>query len=203
VVIAARGLVVLVIAAAALACSAPRPVFWERFGPFDLEVDRFDSMLDMMAVSDAVVVASVRDVAVNREIRGQGADVVTMIKVELAVTRVIHGAAAEAVPLEFIGGSPDQTAAFVDELNEIRPVDASVVFLHEKQGEGEEGLYRVMNSTGLWTPTSRANLDTPLREESPLDAGLYADELANIDELNELIELLERYAATQPGAPPA
>jgi hypothetical protein len=200
---AARGLIVLVIAAAALACSAPRPVFWERFGPFDLEVDQFDSMLDMMAASDAVVVASVRDVAVSRVIQGDGGDVLTMIRVDLAVTQVIDGAAPEVVPLEFIGGFPDQTAAFVDALRQIRPVDAIVVFLREKQGEGEVGLYRVTNSTGLWTPTSRADLDTPLREEPPLDAGLYADELINVDKLTALIELLQQYAAMQPGALPA
>lgn len=192
---AARGLIVLVIAAAGLACSAPRPVFWERFGPFDLEVDRFDSMLDMMAASDAVVVASVRDVAVSRVIQGDGGDVLTTIRVDLAVTQVIEGTPPEVVPLEFIGGFPDQTAALVDALREIRPVDASVVFIHAKQGEGEVGLYRVTNSTGLWTPTSRANLDIPLREEPPRQAGLYAEELLHIDELAELIDLLDRYAA--------
>lgn len=204
--IAGRVVLALLIAAVAATCDippAPRPPFWERFGPFDLEVEHFDSLLELMAASDAVVVASVRDVAVSRVIQGDGGDVLTMIRVDLAVTQVIDGAAPEVVPLEFIGGFPDQTAAFVDALRQIRPVDRIVVFLREKQGEGEVGLYRVTNSTGLWTPTSRADLDTPLREEPPLDAGLYADELINVDKLTALIELLQQYAAMQPGALPA
>lgn len=192
----ARGLIALLIAAVVTTCAVePRPVFWERLGPMDLEVDRFDSLRQMMAASDAVVVASVQDVSVGRVIHGDGGGDVTMIRVDLAVTRVIDGASPEVVPLEFIGGKPDETAAFVNALREIRPVDASVVFLHEKQGEGESGLYRVANSTGLWTSTSRANLDTPLRDEPPLNAGLYADELLGVAELNQLIDLLTRYAA--------
>jgi len=198
--ISVRGLGAPLIAAIVMACGiplpqAPRPVFWERFGPFDLEVDRFDSMREMMVASDAVVVASVRDVAVSRVIDGVQGDGLTMIRVDLAVTRVIHGASPEVVRLEFIGGLPDATAAFVDALREFKPVDPSVIFLHEKQGEGESGLYRVANSTGLWTPTSRADLDTPLRDEPPLDAGLYADELLGVDDLSQLIDLLAHYAA--------
>jgi len=176
---------------------APRPVFWERFGPFDLEVARFDSMREMMAASDAVVVASVRDVAVSRVIQGDGRDVLAMIRVDLAVTRVLTGAAPEDVRLEFTGGHPDDTAAFVEALRGVMSADPSVVFLHEKQGEGESGIYRVTSSTGLWTPTSRAHLDTPLREQPPLGAGLYADELVNVDDLDDLIDLLARYAAAE------
>jgi hypothetical protein len=202
--ISAGGRSALLIAAVVMACGVPlpqaqRPVFWERLGPFDLEVERFDSLLEMMAASDAVVVANVQDVAVSRVLHGDRGDVVTMIRVDLGVTRVIAGASPEVVPLEFIGGFPEQTAAFVNALREVKPVDASVIFLHEKQGDDESGLYRVTNSTGLWTASSRANLDTPLREEPPRDSMLYADELLGVGDLNQFIDLLAGYAAVSPG----
>ena len=174
-----------------------RGAFWEAFvfGPAAEEVSRFDSLAEMLEASDAVVVAHVSDVAVSRIFQGDvPEDRFPYLRVQLAIDRVIRGDAPGVVQIEFLGSGTDaQAQALVDELKGELPADSVVVFLHAKNGAGEAGLYRVINSTGLWAPTTRTAVDAPLRMEAP-HQGPYAAELARVGDMNGLVELLDGLA---------
>ena len=170
--------------------------FWEAFQHNGFEVSHFKSLEEMLEASDTVVIARVRDVAVSRVFQGDApGDRVPYIRVELVIDRVIAGNAPPVVQLEFLGGGNEaQAATLAKELKERVPVQAAIVFLHEKRGDGEAGLYRVTNSTGLWTETARARLATPLRGEPPQGTELYAEELANIATIDGLLGYLASLA---------
>ena len=63
-----------------------------------------------------------------------------------------------------------------------------LVFLRDKGG-AEAGLYRLVNSQGLWTSTARATVDAPLAEDAP-GSGPYKNELAEISTIDELADQL-------------
>jgi hypothetical protein len=169
--------------------------FWEpfQFGE-SLEGSRFETLRELHNASDAVVTARVSGVRRSRVIEGDAAeDQVAMVCVDIQVEAVIAGDAPETLCLEFIGGSLVAAQAIVQRALAVGfPRQPAVLFLHEKLGNGEDGLYRVTNSTGLWAATSRAIFDTPLRPEDPTRSDLYEDELADVDTIAELVELLRR-----------
>ena len=112
----------------------------------------------------------------------------------LSVVRVVAGDAPAVVPLEFVAGArPEQVAQDVIALRAAMPHGTALYFLREKRGQGEGGLYRVTNSAGLWTSTSRAALVTPLREEAPAD-GRFADDIVGVGSVSELADLVSSYA---------
>lgn len=192
-------ILVVVLAALALASSLairprgvpPADAFWERLGIAGLETSNFESLKEMLGASDAVVVAKVASVDISRTVQGDAVDdVVTYAQVSLEVIRVISGDAPAVVPLEFLlGATPEQAAADVKTLRQSMPSGSALYFLHEKRGKGEQGIYRVVNSAGLWTATSRGSLDTPLREETPAD-GQFAAEITNVQSVEEMAELV-------------
>lgn len=175
-----------------------RGAFWEAFvfGPAVDEVERFHTLEQMLVASDAVITARVRDVAISRILGAEpGENGIAYIRVELDVDHVIAGQAPASVPVEFIAfGAPDGGAVLVERLKRQLPVDSAVVFLHAKRGANEAGLYRVTSSTGLWAPTARSRLDSPLRMDTPEASGLFAAELAGITDLAGLVALLADYA---------
>jgi hypothetical protein len=138
------------------------------------------------------VVAHISSVAIGRELHGDApGDVVVFVHMEIAVEDVIAGAAPQTLPVEFLGGSPEAANLMVARAMAAGiPTREIVVFLHEKDGPGERGMYRVSNSTGLWAATTRANLDSPLRPEPPNVSGLYADELQGLESVEELVTLI-------------
>jgi hypothetical protein len=153
----------------------------------------------MLQASDAVVVAKVSGMEIGRTVQGDAPeDVVTYARVDLRVERVLSGEVPDLVPLEFLlGPTPEHAAAELLRLQRSIPTDPAVFFLHEKQGKGEQGLYRVTSTTGLWAATAREELDAPLQEESPRMSGLYAAELAGVATLQGLADLLAGYGIHQ------
>src|SRR6185503_7424836 len=196
--------VALTAVASILGCQAfrieqERGGFWRtfEFGPAVDEVSHFESIVEMLAASDAVVVARVGSIEVGRVFHGDApGDVVPYISVVLVIDRVIAGDLEGPIRLEFMaGGIEDGAARLVAQLATELLADSVVVFLHAKRGVGEAGLWRVTNSIGLWAPTARAPLDTPLRSEAPVPAGLYAAELVGVSDIGGLVELLEGLAS--------
>ena len=195
----------LVVAGVLAACDTirieeRRGAFWEPFvieGPAVDEVSHFESLAEMLHAADAVVVARVTDVAVSRIWQGELPGMRwPYVRVQLAIDRVISGSAPGIVQLEFqAGGTEQEVPKFVATQKGKLPADFVVVFLHAKQGAGEAGFYRVINSTGLFAPTTRAPVDAPLRLEAPPQSGLYAAEMAGIGDMNGLVELLIELAA--------
>lgn len=169
--------------------------FWGRLRPAGFEVDRFATLAEMVAASDAVVVAKVFDVQMSRTVHGDSeGDVVAYASVVLRVERVIAGQVPASVPVEFmVGATADQAPPEIALLKQAIPTGSSVFFLHAKLGDGEKGLFRIINSTGLWATTSRAQLDAPLQEFAPGESGLYAAEIRGFSTLAGFTDLLTSY----------
>lgn len=201
--------VAVVLAAAVVACGfgatpseAPSDAFWAALspGPDADEVDRFDSLKEMAAGSDAVVLGSISSIVVGRLVGGDASgDVIAYVQVAYDVEKVVAGDAPDHVTIEFLGGSPDAARALVGRaLAAGLPHTMVLIFLHAKLGAGEAGLYRPVNSTGVWAATRRAALDSPLQQSAPSVSGLYEREIVNLRNIDDLAALVSSF---EPKAP--
>ena len=99
----------------------------------------------------------------------------------------------EPFTVEFVlGGHPDKYESLIKELQESLPDGPVLVFLRHKGGN-EAGLFRLVNSRGLWTSTARSEVDAPLTEADEWD--FYQDEIGDLTELDQLVS----YAKSQSG----
>ena len=140
--------------------------FWQTFRVSGDEVEPYVAFDSMAKTADATVLARFGKVGKIRTLTAEGNDTVHYVSVELAVTRELagNGSLPSVVPLEFmvIPGRGQSINRVAEEMSASLPKDDMVLFLRAKKGNGEAGLYRVVNSRGLWASTSRDTLDTPL-----------------------------------------
>lgn len=199
-----RATAVLCLAMVLGACSGSAPPeaadtkdeqFWAPLRITGDEAEGFATLSEMVASAETVARGRLMNLRVSREFRGEAVeDVVTYAAADFKVDEVLAGdGIADTVPLEFLlSASADDAQAQVDAQRGQIPSTDIVVFLRAKRGEGESGLYRVVNSYGLWTPSSRAPLDTPLSEERAGGIERYGTELADVDSLAELISYVKQ-----------
>lgn len=114
------------------------------------QADAASSFDDMAAMSDWVIEGTVVSVDVGREVEYDEGDVLHYAEVIVRVDREVGGAlASEALEsvaepvearLEFLlGDNPD----LVDSFSAALPDGSALWYLHQKQGEGESGFYRL------------------------------------------------------------
>lgn len=131
-------------------------------------------------------------------------DVVTYAAATLAIKEVIRGDIADAqLPIEFPLTQPaNQVEETIANLATQLPSGDMLLFLRHKGGE-ESGLYRLVNSTGLWFETEANGITAPLAEEILTDhesgavhdaqddnnavTSRYTDELATITSFSDLV----------------
>lgn len=157
-----------------------------------VEVESYGSLREMAHGADLVVIGKFTSFDISRTIQGAvPQDVVVYGKATLVVKRkVVEEPVATELPVEFLlPYGPDEAATKAAEFAANLPEEDVLVFLHHKRGAAEAGLYRLVNSQGLWTSTARAALDTPLAEEAPA-SGPYKGELAGIGSIDELADQL-------------
>jgi hypothetical protein len=180
------------------ACStSPQPgsTFWSTLNLGGAsEVEHFETVSQMIVSADATVVGTFDDFEKSRTIRGDASeDIVVYASVTLSISRVLAGEVPDmSVPVEFLipatteQEAEDVIASFEGDL----PAGEVIAFLRDKDGT-ESGLFRVVNSVGLWAATERSALDTPLAEIPPSMSGLYADELDGVDSIGEMAARIE------------
>ncbi|CAN5636907.1 hypothetical protein BH20CHL7_BH20CHL7_10440 [soil metagenome] len=156
------------------------------------EARGFASLEDLGSASDAVVLGRMSSSLTTREVQGDAAeDVVTYVQVPLDVTETFRGRAHRTVTLEFLLNVPrSRVPAAIDELRSALPRDEIIVFLHEKQGDGEAGLYRATAFAGLIARTARSPVDTPLLETPPDTESPIGAELSTWTSLERLADRL-------------
>ncbi|SCL67715.1 hypothetical protein [Micromonospora peucetia] len=169
--------------------------FWQTFRISGDEVEPYVPLGSMAQTADATVLARFGKVGKIRTLTAEGNDTVHYVSVDLAVTRELAGKGGlpSVVPLEFMvipgrGQSIDDVAG---EMSAALPKEEMVLFLRAKKGAGEAGLYRVVNSRGLWASTSRETLDTPLAEKPVKDEAQYKSDLAKVSTIPELANLVD------------
>ncbi|MGH2456307.1 MAG: hypothetical protein ACRDHD_08635 [Candidatus Limnocylindria bacterium] len=150
-------------------------------------------MAAMARGADAVVVGHFTGIRDSRVIQGDAPqDRVGYAAADVLVSELLLGQLpTDNVPLEFLLTAPGDPVDQVSELGRSLPTGESVLFLREKGG-AEASLFRVVNSNGLWTATTRAPLDTPLAADEPASSKLYAAELAGIQTLAEFIDAVRQ-----------
>lgn len=156
-----------------------------------LEVESYGSLREMARGADFVVIGKFTSFDISRTIQGDVAqDVVVYGKATLVVTRkVVNEPVATELPVEFLlPYGPEEAELKAAEFAADLPKEDVLVFLRDKGG-AEAGLYRLVNSQGLWTSTARATVDAPLAEDAP-GSGPYKSELAGIDTIDELADQL-------------
>lgn len=176
--------------------------FWETLRVEGDEVEYFPSLADMATSADAVVVGTFGGFSASRTIVGDAPeDSVFYAKAELVVSQVLTGRTqGDTMPVEFLLPiMPGDEDAIVQGMASSLPKGEMVLFLRAKLGTNESGLFRLVNSYGLWTQTARSALDTPLSELTPMATGLYVGELTEIATLDELVEYIKGLTATATG----
>ncbi len=173
--------------------------FWGPLGITGDEAEGFGSLAELAKSADSIVTGAFSPFEVSRVIQGDAAeDQVVYASTQLTVEETIAGAAApgDVFKMEFLlPVAPDSADNVISEINSSLPPEPVVVFLRAKQGTGEEGLFRVVNSLGLWASTDRSAVDTPLAAEPATEEGPYAQELQGVDTVDELIQLLKQITA--------
>lgn len=196
--VAARLTVLLIAVSGCTAAPTPTgsipPIasFWDAVRITGDEVEGYKSIAEMGEAADAVVVGRFTSLGLSREVHGDAPeDVVLYAAAQLEIGHVFAGRIGErSIPFEFLlGGQP--AAAEMQALEDALPRGDLIVFLRDKGGR-EAGLYRAVNSVGLWASSDRATLDTPLAEAPPAES-VFAGEVAGIASVAEMAE----YVSTQ------
>lgn len=134
--------------------SDPNPeAFWGPMRVQGMEAERYDRLAGMAVAADLVVVGTLANVRVGRIIQGDAAeDVVTLGAADISVEHVVRGVAPNGlVPLEFLVPlAADRAPSAIAAMQSSVPQGRLVMFLRHKGG-AEDGLYRLVNSYGLWT----------------------------------------------------
>lgn len=167
--------------------------FWEALRVTGDEAEGYPSLESMAEAAGAVVVGRLTRVEIGRTVQGDAPeDLAGYALTVLTVDTVLMGSVStEAVPLEFLLAGAPQSEEGASALAEDLPEDRLLVFLRAKRGAGEAGLYRAVNSLGLWTNSDRAELDAPLAEGPPQEEGVYAEELAALQDLEAMISYVD------------
>ena len=108
-------------------------------------------------MSDLIIVATFESISLSRVIQGDAPqDVVGYAAATVRVDRVLAGAMPDDLVIEFLLPTTAESLtaaglrAQAESLAIDLPNDRMVLFLHEKLGAGEAGLYRLVESRGLW-----------------------------------------------------
>lgn len=142
--------------------------FWNTLKITGAEAETYPSLNEMADSADIVVVGTFADFAESRQITTDAPeDTVTYAAATLAIKEVIRGdMTADELPIEFLINQPaDQVQETITEMATQLPSGELLLFLREKGGANESGLYRLVNSTGLWTATEANSLTAPLAED--------------------------------------
>lgn len=139
--------------------------FWESLHVHGDEAEGYPSLSEMAEAADHVVLGTLSNFRLNRLIQtGSPEHVVHMGAADLKVSRVVRGSdPGKVVVLEFLlTGPQEHMAAKIRQQAEAMPTDPALFFLRHKGGS-EAGLYRIVNSKGLWVSDGES-VTAPLAE---------------------------------------
>lgn len=138
--------------APAHSAAPPFPGFWESLHVHGDEAEGYKTLSEMAESADHVVLGTLTNFRLNRQIQTGSAEyVIQMGAADLQVTRVVRGEnPGKVVVLEFLlTGPPEHMATKIRQQAETMPAGPALFFLRHKGGK-EAGLYRIVNSRGLW-----------------------------------------------------
>lgn len=135
---------------------------WGGFFVNALEAEHYDSITEMTASSDSVVVGHFAPTGSVRTFQGDAEeDVTTYVAAQLEVTTTIKGdhISGGVLTVEFM--APPEAAENI-------PTSQAVLFLRKKHANPD--IYRTVNLTGLWAATGDGAVTTPIGESAGEDS---------------------------------
>jgi hypothetical protein len=204
-----RLLVAVVGVAGGAACSAGNSedeAFWSelRLAGGAVEAEQFNSAKEMVEASDFVVQGRFVGAKGVRLIQGDAAeDQVFLAQLLFEVDRVVNGPDGDpTLIVEFLIGSASEKEAqvVVDVLQEATPESGLVMFVRHKRGAQEAGLYRPINSLGLWAEHD-GKPNAPLSDDESR-AGQLLRSAGSPDDLSQLASWIATQPPTEAIAPP-
>lgn len=190
-------LVVVMSACGARLDSPSDEAFWHALRITGDEVEGYTSLQDMAKHADLVVVGSFSIFGPSRTLQGDApGDIVGYAAATVRVEELLSGSPPpDPLVVEFLlptTSMETSTATFLQKVGDLAaqlPKVNVVLFLREKRGAGEEGLFRLVNSFGLWTEVD-GTLMSPLHDAMDEGESPYAAELKGIASIQALAELL-------------
>jgi hypothetical protein len=169
--------------------------FWESLRITGMQVEHYDSLSSMTKSADIVASGMFVDFKLSREVQtSTGEDAVAYGVATLQVAKVLAGdAGKKAIAVEFLlPDAPLDLSKRIASMKAVLPAENVVVFLRHKGG-GEAGLYRLVNSWGLWTSDNRTLTAPLVAVEAEADTGrTYTTELSKIADLDGLGDLIAK-----------
>jgi hypothetical protein len=164
--------------------------FWAGLRVVGDETEYFAELGDMGEGADIVATGNFTDFQLSRTIRDAAVpeDVVSYAVASFETTEMqADTAATEVLPVEFLlpGDTEAEQLAAVERLRAELPQAELVVFLRAKSGPEEDGLYRLVNSTGLWVDEG-GGIKAPLVHEGETP---YEDAVADVGSVAELFDV--------------
>jgi hypothetical protein len=199
----AIGLIVFLSGCGSGLATSSDETFWRGIQISGDEAEGYPTLLEMRKHADLVLIGSFASITLSRAVEADAAgDTIAYAAVTIHVEQLVSGSAPPGpliveflLPTRSAATSMDAILSQVTELADYLPKEDMLLLLHEKQGTGEEGLYRLVNSLGLWTE-SAGSPHSPLYElvrddEAPGEGdNPYAAELHGIDSIAALADYL-------------
>lgn len=185
----------------AASCStgdAEDEAFWSelRLAGGAVEAEQYDSAKAMVEAADFVAQGRFVGTKGVRLIQGDAAeDQVFLAQLVFEVGQVVNGPDSDpTIIVEFLVGSASEkeAQAVVDVLQKATPETGILLFVRHKRGAQESGLYRPINSLGLWAERE-GKPNAPLSDDDSR-AGQLLRSAGSPDDLGEFAS----WIATQP-----
>jgi hypothetical protein len=164
--------------------------FWEPITIIGWEVEQYSTLVEMAASADIVARGQIVDYVFSREITTDPPEAsVTYSAMMFAPTEVLHGDSPELVPIEFLlSARPEDRDVALELQAQNMPNGEILVFLRHKGG-AEAGLYRLVNSDGLWTVINGV-LVAPVSMDADTLHERYESELLGVDNIDQLVDVV-------------
>lgn len=166
--------------------------FWAPLRIVGDEVESYATLSEMSDAADVVARGRITDFAVSRVLTTDTTeDLVTYAAMSFAPDEVLSGSVeSESLPVEFIVNThPDEASETIETQAANLPEQEIMVFLRAKRGDGEAGLYRLVNGLGLWTVID-GTVTAPLAVETGAEEHPYQAELEAVSTLDDLGEVI-------------
>lgn len=137
--------------------------FWSGLHIHGAEVEDYRSLKEMAEASNIVVLGQLTNFRLSRILETDAPEnIVSYAAADVAVSSLVRGKPSGVLTVEFLLTASEPESAVKDLANSL-PQTPALMFLRDKGGE-ESGLYRLVNSSGLWVEEA-GRLLAPLAED--------------------------------------
>lgn len=153
------------------------------------EVEPYVGFDDMRKSADLSVLGVLGDPQGIRTVGEPGSEAY-LLQFAVKADTVLAGRAPDEVVVEITLGatSREQADQALKQYAELLQGHEVLLYLRAKQGPGESGLYRPVNSLGFWMATAEAPASAPLADFDPATLAQFSKDLATEHTLVDIVD---------------